>query len=142
MADEGLWAKLASLLPAPAPQSLWDGLDQTNEHVRFRTSSPLVNITDEDIDRGINIAKSVGPLSTVRPYVNVPDSLMGYRKSGPQKGFDETNYPHTQDVAVTLPKTSYSPQETFADQVKGMNPDHALERAWRNWPDAINIQAK
>lgn len=77
----------------------------------------------------------------VRPYANVPDSLMGFRKSGTQKGFDETSYPHAQDVEVTLPRTSYAPAETFVDQIKGMNPDHALERAWRNWPDAVHIQA-
>lgn len=77
----------------------------------------------------------------IRPYNNVPDSLMGYRKGGPQRGFEETSYPHSQDVAVTFQKTPYSPEETIIDQVKGMNPDHALERAWRNWPTALHIQA-
>lgn len=72
----------------------------------------------------------------VRPYQNVSRELMGYRKSGPQKGFGETNYPHKQPVEVTF-KNGYS----FTDAVEGMNPDHAIERAYRNWPDAIHIRA-
>lgn len=75
----------------------------------------------------------------IRTYRNVPDTLMGYRKSGPQKGFEETNYPYTQDVAVTLPRLDGSAPETFSDAIKGMNADHALERAHRNWPDALHI---
>lgn len=75
----------------------------------------------------------------VRPYTNVPDSLMGFRKSGPQKAFDESKYPHVQDVEVSLPKTQFAPAETFTDQIRGMNPDHAMERAYRNWPDALHI---
>lgn len=70
----------------------------------------------------------------VRPYQNVPDSLMGFRKNGPQRGFEDTNYPHTQDVQVVFPD-----REVMSDQIKGMNPDHALERAYRNWQDAIHI---
>jgi hypothetical protein len=75
----------------------------------------------------------------IRTYRSVPDSLMGYRKSGPQKGFEETNYPHTQDVAVTLPGRDGSAPETFVDAIKGMNANHAIERAHRNWPDAVHI---
>lgn len=71
----------------------------------------------------------------VRPYQNVPQPLMGYRKSGPQKGFGETNYPHKQPVEVT-----FKNGDSFTDAVQGMNPDHALERAYRNWPDAIHIR--
>lgn len=76
----------------------------------------------------------------IRPYSNVPDPLMGFRKNGPQKDFHGSNYSHVQDVDVTLPATKYTPQETFRDQIRGMNPDHAVERAYRNWPDAIHIQ--
>lgn len=72
----------------------------------------------------------------IRPYQNVPDSLMGYNRNGPQKGFDESNYPHTQDVQVVFPD-----REVMTDQIKGMNADHALERAHRNWQDAIHIFA-
>jgi hypothetical protein len=76
----------------------------------------------------------------VRPYQNVPDSLMGYRKAGPQTGFDASNYPHTQRVEVVLPNGK-APPDIFVDEIKGMNADHALERAWRNWPNAMNIRA-
>ena len=70
----------------------------------------------------------------IRTYRNVPDSLMGYRKEGLQKGFDETAYPHIQDVHVVFPDG-----QNFVDGVKGMNANHALERAYRNWPDALHI---
>lgn len=108
----------------------------------YPTANPLTAITDQDLNRGLGLgmAFSGGGLS-VRPYRNVPDSLMGYRKSGPQRGFDEGNYPHTQGVEVTLPATSYSGRDTFLDEIRGMNADHALERAWRNWPNALNIRA-
>lgn len=33
----------------------------SGETIRFTTSSPLINITDEDIERGINIGLSAGP---------------------------------------------------------------------------------
>jgi inorganic pyrophosphatase-like protein/conjugative element/phage-associated large polyvalent protein len=69
--------------------------------------------------------------SVPRPYASVPDSLMGFRKEGPQKGFDETKYPHVQDVRVTFPG-----REPFEDAIKGMNKEHALERARRNWKGA------
>jgi hypothetical protein len=35
--------------------------DTSQEQVRFTTASPLVNISDEDINRGMNIAMSAGP---------------------------------------------------------------------------------
>lgn len=41
----------------------------------------------------------------IRPYSNVPDPLMGFRKNGPQKDFHGSNYSHVQDVDVTLPAT-------------------------------------
>ncbi len=75
----------------------------------------------------------------IRPYRNVPDSLMGFRKNGPQRGFHENNYPNVQDIEITMPASNGLPQETWKDQIKGMNPDHSIERAWRNWPDALHI---
>lgn len=78
-------------------------------------------------------------MANIRKYKNAPDNLMGYRKSGQNKGFNETKYPHTQEVSVTFPATKSSPRETFTDQMKGMNGDHAIERAHRNWPDAMHI---
>ncbi len=73
------------------------------------------------------IAQSFG-VGNMRPYGNVPDSLMGFRKTGPNVGFNESNYPHTQPVKITLPNG-----EVFNDEIKGMNLEHALERARRNW---------
>lgn len=66
-----------------------------------------------------------------RPYGTAPNSLMGFRKNGPNVGFDGSNYPHTQPVTVTLPNG-----EVFMDEIKGMNQAHALERARRNWDGA------
>lgn len=71
---------------------------------------------------------------TDRPYKNVPDSLMGYRKNGPNKGYNNEKYKHSQRVRVT-----FHDGESFDDAVKGLNPKHAIERAKRNWPDAHTI---
>jgi hypothetical protein len=65
------------------------------------------------------------------PYSNAPDSLMGFRKQGPQKGYDETNYKYELPVRVTYPD-----KDVFEDGIKGLNKAHALERARRNWPGA------
>jgi hypothetical protein len=72
-----------------------------------------------------------------RPYKNVPDSLMGF-SSNPirQKGYGEHAYPHTTPVRVV-----WSDGEELLDEIAGMNTEHAVERAWRNWPDAIEIMA-
>ncbi|MDE2107317.1 MAG: hypothetical protein KGL39_59525 [Patescibacteria group bacterium] len=61
-------------------------------------------------------------------YKSVPDALMGFRKSGLNKGFSESNYPYTQYVHVDLGNG-----DGFVDAIKGMNQSHALERAARNW---------
>lgn len=71
-----------------------------------------------------------GPSRTA--YSNVPDSLMGFRKSGQNKGYDETNYPFSLDVLVDLGQHG-----KITDSIMGMNAQHALERAQRNWPDAV-----
>ncbi len=71
----------------------------------------------------------------VRPYKNVPDSLMGFRRSGQNKAFEETKYPHTQSIIV-----DFGDGDVMVDAIKGMNPAHALERAYRNWPDAVSIK--
>jgi len=68
-----------------------------------------------------------------RPYENVPDSLMGFKKNGPNKGYHEENYKHEQPVKITFPDTG----DTFVDTIKGLNQKHALERANRNWKGAV-----
>jgi hypothetical protein len=75
-------------------------------------------------------------LDKSRPYRNVPDSLMGYRRHGQQRGFEDSNYPHTQNVEITLDNG-----DKFTDAIKGMNRRHAIERAYRNWVGAKNIRA-
>lgn len=64
-----------------------------------------------------------------RPYFNVPDELMGYGRA--PKGFSESKYPYTANVLVRWPDGS-----AMVDQIRGMNPEHALERARRNWDGA------
>lgn len=65
------------------------------------------------------------------PYQNVPDSLMGFRRGGQNKGFHESQFHHEQPVRVRL-----EDGQVFDDAIKGLNQSHALERARRNWPGA------
>ena len=65
------------------------------------------------------------------PYANAPDSLMGYRKNGPQKAFGESNYKHVEFVRVT-----WDDGESMVEAMTGLNKPHALERARRNWKTA------
>jgi len=65
-------------------------------------------------------------------YENVPDNLMGIRKDGRGKAFEEQGYSKEQDVKVTFLDTG----DTFTDTIKGLNQSHTLERARRNWPGA------
>ena len=57
---------------------------------------------------------------------------MGFRKSGQNKGYHETNYKHEQKVRVHFEDTG----DKFEDAIKGLNKPHAMERARRNWPGA------
>lgn len=76
-----------------------------------------------------------GP-SQSRAYENAPDGLMGFAKDGSrQKSYGQQGYRYNQPVRVTLPGG-----ETFTDEIMGLNPAHALERARRNWPDS-DVQA-
>jgi DNA repair protein RadC/GNAT superfamily N-acetyltransferase len=71
-----------------------------------------------------------------RPYANVPDSLMGFGRNV-SKGFNESKYPAVLEVTVKYPDG-----EAWGDAIKGMNKEHALERARRNWPGAEITQGK
>lgn len=66
-----------------------------------------------------------------RPYGNAPNSLMGFDRYGRGQDFYESKYPYVQWVRVSWPDGTF-----MDDAVKGMNRDHALERARRNWPGA------
>jgi hypothetical protein len=77
------------------------------------------------------VQEQLGAGSQDEPYSKAPDNLMGYRKNGPQKSFDESNYKHVEFVRVTWPDG-----ESMVDAVKGLNRSHTLERARRNWKTA------
>jgi hypothetical protein len=79
-------------------------------------------------------AMAAGVDAPIRAYQSAPDSLMGFRRSGPNVEFEASNYPHTQWVKVTFPNG-----ETHIDAIKGMNQPHAIERAYRNW-DAKSVE--
>ena len=67
-------------------------------------------------------------------YENVPDSLMGFAKdSANNKRYDETKYPYNLDLEISVD----GGKTFFEDSIKGMNYNHALERAKRNWQGAI-----
>lgn len=66
-----------------------------------------------------------------RPYGSMADSLMGFRRTGPNTPYEAQNFSHHQPVRVT---TQFG--DTFEDSVRGLNRNHAMERANRNWPGA------
>lgn len=66
-----------------------------------------------------------------QPYGAAPDSLMGYPKDKPAKGFGESRYRHVEYVRV-----KFDDGAVMAEAMDGLNKAHALERARRNWKDA------
>ncbi len=64
-------------------------------------------------------------------YRGAPDTMMGFPKTGAAKPFSEQNFSHQQPVYVKL-----KDGQSFMDTIGGLNQSHALERAYRNWPDA------
>jgi hypothetical protein len=66
-----------------------------------------------------------------RPYASAPKALMGFRKSGPNKSYEESTYKKEITVRVT-----FDNGQSFVDGMKGLNTPHALERARRNWDGA------
>ena len=66
-----------------------------------------------------------------RPYAKVPDSLLGFKRSGPNTAYHEQKWKHEQWVEVAHPTG-----DKHVDAIKGHNSEHALERARRNWPGA------
>ena len=93
--------------------------------------NPAPNLIGANGAAGFNLPPVSGP-SPPRPYKNVPDTLMGFRKNGTNKASDETNYPVEQWVHV-----DFGNGNSFVDAMRGLNPLHALERAYRNW-DSTN----
>src|SRR5258708_26208038 len=50
------------------PMSMSVGKSPDDSPARFRTASPMVNITDQDINRGVNVGMGAGPGIFVGPY--------------------------------------------------------------------------
>lgn len=61
-------------------------------------------------------------------YMKQPKQLQGFRKSGPNKGFDEENYKHVEFVEV-----KFEDGTTYLDAIRGLNKPHAISRAFGNW---------
>lgn len=102
--------------------------DALKDDIQFRPGGVTLNEAKE-LAQPLTMAER-------RPYENVPDELMGFAKDGSrQKGYEEQNYKFEQPVLVSI-----EGQKPFQDQIKGLNREHALERARRNWEGA-DIQA-
>jgi hypothetical protein len=110
------------VLIAPAARSLVKGAIKVAE-----------DIVPGPISGGLKAQRGAVGLDT--SYKNTPDSLMGYKKNGPQKSSGETNYRHYEFLKLTTDKG-----DVFYDAVPGLNKSHALERAIRNWDDGVTIK--
>lgn len=68
-------------------------------------------------------------------YENTPNSLMGFKRDGyTNKPFNQQNYKYIQAFRII-----WANGDEIEDAVKGLNKQHAIERARRNWPDAEKI---
>ena len=78
---------------------------------------------------GGGVRKAIGPGS----YAKLPDTMMGFTKNpGPfAASFYEQKYPFELPVQVQIKGI-----DPWEDAVKGLNFQHALARALRNWPGA------
>ncbi|HRT67062.1 MAG TPA: hypothetical protein P5540_19820, partial [Candidatus Hydrogenedentes bacterium] len=81
----------------------------------------------ETAQRIVDEAAKRAAIDLPSAYVGVPNSLMGFRKSGQNKSYSESNFKTEIVVVIT------NENETFVDGMKGLNVSHAMERARRNW---------
>lgn len=86
-------------------------------------------VPGDEMDKARRAMRELSVAPEPRPYFNVPDELMGYGRA--PKGFSESKYPYTANVLVRWPDGM-----SQVDQIRGMNREHALERARRNWEGA------
>jgi hypothetical protein len=127
----------------PSKPGMWSDEDEARQQA---TQGTMMNRA-ADLAGLLTFGSGVAPAGAnelragIRPYQNVPDALMGYGKNDAYKGksFDSGNYPHTQQVEVVFPGMFGGKPEVMRDAIRGMNPDHAIERAYRNWRDAWHI---
>lgn len=103
-----------------------------------RMAEPSAAVKAAEGMKGDAAEALINQLMGIKPtnYQNVPDPLMGFGKQGGQP-FAASRYPFEQKVRV---KFGGKRPDAFEDTVKGMNKNHALERAKRNWPDAESIE--
>ena len=95
----------------------------------FNTKYSVSDISSND-KRVIN---AVDVTNYKTNYENVPDNLLGFRKQGQNKGFDETKFPYTLDLLISVD----GGKTYFEDSIKGMNYKQAIEIAKRNWEGSI-----
>ena len=93
------------------------------------TAMAVPGIPGEDASLISRTMRQLEAAPEARPYFNVPDELMGFGRA--PKGFSESKYPFTANVLVRWPD-----MDPMVDQIRGMNLEHALERARRNWEGA------
>lgn len=67
--------------------------DTSQENILFRTASPFVNITDQDINRGMNVAMAAGP-GSIRGYHGSPLDVEAL-KAGTSGNYGPATYFHT-----------------------------------------------
>jgi hypothetical protein len=102
------------------------------KRVRYAADGTRIPLPPSPAPGGLKAQRgAIGPQTG---FEKVPDSLMGYRRSGPQKSFGETKYPVVVFVEVTDEKG-----EKFYDAIRGMNTKHATERAKRNWDEGMKV---
>ena len=132
-----------------------NNISQSNSNVKSDTSSTkysmqeTVNNTQEldnssfsleqdDISKDVS-KNTIDVTNYKTNYENVPDSLMGFSDNDTNnKKFNETKYPYTLDLLISVD----GGKTFFEDSIKGMNYNHALERAKRNWEEAIFREKK
>jgi len=79
---------------------------------------------------GLGMLKAIGPGA----YSGLSDPMMGFNKIerlGNQKGYAEQNYQYNLPVQVQMKGI-----DPWQDEIKGLNFQHAMARALRNWPGA------
>lgn len=81
----------------------------------------------ETAQRIVDEAAKRAAIDLPSAYAGVPNSLMGFRNSGQNKNYSESNFKTEIVVVIT------NQNETFVDGIKGLNVPHAMERARRNW---------
>lgn len=142
--DPGKWEKLKQVLwesNLNAPVRGVYNLMNTPYDVLMGGQSPEFDqaVADSfDAAGGVTVGSAMIPKPSnalMAGYGKVPDTLMGFRSKGPNKGFNEGNFPYAADVVV-----DFGDGVPHHDAIRGMNKDHILERARRNWPDAKGIQ--